>query len=61
MFALCWNQHGGSGLSITWHEAGELEFQEAMILARKIRKQRKAEQAALNKAAKSARARGRRR
>ena len=49
-FALCWQQHGGSGLLITWGEALELELSERNALLDLVGERRRLESEAIKKA-----------
>jgi hypothetical protein len=48
---LCWRQHGGSGLGLTWREALDLDTGERDWLLERIDEQRSREAEALRKAA----------
>ena len=50
MFQLCWHQHGGSGLAITYAEALELPLQDFSWLIERIGTQRSREARELAKA-----------
>lgn len=45
-----WTQHGGSGLSITWDEAWNLEWDDLIALIEEVDRRRQAEAAALRRA-----------
>jgi hypothetical protein len=50
---LCWIQHGGSGLNITWGEAHDLTWDELIMLVNEVHKRREAEANAIRKASKA--------
>ena len=52
---MCWSQHGGSGLNITWAEAQDLELDDLRWAVERITTQREREAKALEKAAKQKR------
>jgi hypothetical protein len=52
LFQLCWQQHGGSGLSITRSEALDLTLDERLWLIERIERQREYESRELEKASK---------
>lgn len=52
MFRLCWQEHGGSGLTLPWSDALELDLGDRNWLYERVNKQRKDEARALEKAAK---------
>ena len=47
MFALCWHQHGGSGLSIDWASALELPVEDQRALLELVADRREAEAKAI--------------
>jgi hypothetical protein len=51
MFSLCWQQHGGSGLAMSWAEAMRLDVPTRDWLLERVGRQREAEAAALSRAA----------
>jgi hypothetical protein len=51
MFALCWRQHGGSGLGVTYGEALELPLADRDWLIERIGNQRSREAREIEKAA----------
>lgn len=51
MFQLCWHQHGGSGLAITFADALDLPVQDRDWLLERIGGERSREAKALEKAA----------
>ncbi len=52
MFQLCWRQHGGSGLGVTYSEALELPLADRDWLLERIGTQRTREAREIEKAAK---------
>jgi hypothetical protein len=52
MFLLSWQQHGGSGLSMTWGEALDLSVKDRDWLLERIPKQRRQEAHQIEKAGK---------
>jgi hypothetical protein len=52
MFRLCWHEHGGSGLGLSWDEALDLDLADRNWLYERVNKQRKDEARTLEKAAK---------
>lgn len=52
LFQLCWQQHGGSGLAVSIHEALELPTSDRDWLLERINEQRAREARELEKAAK---------
>lgn len=59
LFQLCWQQHGGSGLAVTLHDALELPTTDRDWLIERIGSQRAREAKELEKAARSHRRGGR--
>ncbi len=51
MFHLCWQQHGGSGLGMTWGEAMELVVSDRDWLLERIGEERSREAREIEKAA----------
>jgi len=52
MFRLCWQEHGGSGLTMSWSDALELSLTDRDWLIERVDKQRRDEARALERAAK---------
>lgn len=52
LFQLCWQQHGGSGLAVTLHDALDLPTTDRDWLMERIGEQRSREAKALEQAAK---------
>jgi hypothetical protein len=51
MFVLAWQQHGGSGLGLTWRDALDLDLSDRNWLIERVLKQRRREAQEIKKAA----------